>query len=147
MIEIFTIGFTQKPAERFFGLLKENNVDLLIDIRRRPEGQLSGFAKKADLPYFMNSLVGGQYLHMPELAPEDDILSAYRKNKDWAEFEKRFNEQMDLGNIPEHLDRSLFESHRGCFLCSEHRPEQCHRRFVAERIARSWDSVTIHHLY
>jgi len=31
---IYTIGFTQKMAERFFGLLKENQVQLLVDMLR-----------------------------------------------------------------------------------------------------------------
>lgn len=146
MIELYTIGFTQSSAEHFFTLLKENGVDMLVDIRRRPGGQLSGFAKKSDLPYFMKQLVGGEYIHLPILAPEDDILTTYRSSKNWSQFEAEFNAQMERDSVPDNLDKSLFETHRCCLLCSEHLPEHCHRRFVAERLARSWDGVTIHHL-
>ena len=31
-MKIFTIGFTQKSAEEFFGLLKSNGVQCVIDI-------------------------------------------------------------------------------------------------------------------
>jgi hypothetical protein len=41
MINLFSIGFTQKSAEDFFGLLKDNNIDCLIDVRLNPNGQLS----------------------------------------------------------------------------------------------------------
>ena len=43
-MKLYTIGFTQKPAERFFGLLAEHGVEQVIDIRLKPNGQLSGFA-------------------------------------------------------------------------------------------------------
>jgi len=146
VIELYTIGFTQKTAERFFGLLRENQVDVLVDIRRRPEGQLAGFAKKADLPFFMKQLVGGEYLHLPVLAPDDDLLTWYRKSKDWQEFETRFNAQMDQEDVPAVLDKSIFATHRCCLLCSEAKPEHCHRTFVAERLAKNWGNVTIRHL-
>ena len=32
MIKLFNIGFTQKTAEQFFGILKTNNIDCLVDI-------------------------------------------------------------------------------------------------------------------
>ena len=46
---LYTIGFTQKTAEGFFALLKTNGVKVLVDIRLKPDSQLSGFAKGRDL--------------------------------------------------------------------------------------------------
>jgi uncharacterized protein (DUF488 family) len=40
---------------------------------------------------------------------------------------------------PEELDRA-------CLLCSEHHPEYCHRRLVAEYIKNKWGNVEIEHL-
>nr|WP_309109944.1 DUF488 family protein [Saccharothrix sp.] len=31
-------------------------------------------------------------------------------------------------------------------LCSEDKPHHCHRRLVAEHLARRWDDVTVEHL-
>ena len=67
---IFTIGFTQKPASRFFALLREHEIDVLVDIRLHPDGQLAGFAKRADLPYFLSELTGAEYRHVDALAPD-----------------------------------------------------------------------------
>ena len=53
---------------------------------------------------------------------------------------------MDERSIPVGLDRAIFESMRCCLLCSEATPEKCHRRLVAERLARHWDGVVIVHL-
>ena len=69
-MKLFTIGFTKKSAETFFELLRENGVQRLVDIRINPNGQLSGFAKRDDLPYFLSKLVPGcEYVHIAELAP------------------------------------------------------------------------------
>lgn len=145
-MDLYTIGFSGKPARQFFQLLQENGVDLVVDIRLRPDGQLSGFAKKADLAYFLESLNQCGYVHVPVLAPSAEILDDYRKDKNWRRFRERFEQLIDERDIPNSLDRSQFEKHRACLLCSEHKPEQCHRRFVADRLAERWNGVTIHHL-
>jgi uncharacterized protein (DUF488 family) len=147
-MRVFTIGFTQKTAEEFFGLLRDNRVRTLVDIRLNPHGQLSGFAKQVDLPYFLRELAGGcGYAHLPELAPTKDILKEYRGGgTEWPEYERRFEALMDERNVPATLDRSLFESGACCLLCSEATPEQCHRRLVAERLRAHWPGVEIVHL-
>lgn len=142
---LYTVGFTKKSAEQFFSLLKKNNVQRLIDIRLRPNGQLAGFTKRDDLAYFLPNLSNCEYHHTPSLAPTKEILSTYRKDGDWARYVQRFETLMDQRNVPFALDRAFYEEKACCLLCSEATPEQCHRRLVAERIARSWaDTVVIH---
>ena len=144
---LHTIGFTQKSAQEFFGLLKENQVECLVDIRLKPSGQLSGFAKQDDLPYFLRELAGGcQYLHLPILAPTREVLEKYRGDGDWLAYEIEFEKLMDERGIPENIDRAIFESKLCCLLCSEATPEKCHRRLVAERLASLWGFVEIVHL-
>ena len=143
--QIFTIGFTQKPAERFFGLLRERGVRRLLDIRLHPDGQLAGFAKRADLPYFLRELAGCDYLHVPPLAPTPEILSAYRADKDWPAYVRRFEALMAERGVPAGLDRALFDR-PVVLLCSEHKPDRCHRRLVAERLERAWPDTTVVHL-
>jgi uncharacterized protein (DUF488 family) len=146
-MKLFTIGFTQKRAETFFDLLRDNGVRRLVDIRVSPDGQLSGFAKKDDFPYFLSRLADGcAYVHMPELAPTREILHDYRADKNWARYVERFEALMHDRNIPGSLDRAAFEALPSCLLCSEATAEQCHRRLVAERIMASWPGVEIVHL-
>ncbi len=143
-MEIYTIGFTQKSAETFFTLLAENQITLLADIRLRPGGQLSGFSKGSDLAYFLDRLCGCAYQHMPLLAPTKDILDGYRKDGDWTRYERRFRLLLDERRVPDALDKALFEANRACLLCSEATPEQCHRRLVAERLAKAWQAQVVH---
>jgi uncharacterized protein (DUF488 family) len=145
-MKIYTIGFTKKSAKQFFELLKKNEVECLVDIRLHPDGQLSGFSKKDDLAYFLKELNQCDYRHMPNLAPTDDILRAYRKDKDWDKYERAFEALMDQRSIPEVLDRILLEEKNCCFLCSEDIPKKCHRRLIVERLAREWNNVEIIHL-
>ncbi|WP_141095807.1 DUF488 family protein, partial [Escherichia coli] len=57
-MNVFTIGFTKKSAEHFFNELKDNNVKKIIDVRLNNISQLSGFAKKNDLIFFLEKLCG-----------------------------------------------------------------------------------------
>jgi uncharacterized protein (DUF488 family) len=145
-MKIYTIGFTRKTAERFFQLLKANGIKRLIDVRLKPGGQLAGFAKQDDLAYFLRELAGCEYHHFDFLAPSDDILAAYRQDKDWRSYERRFEALMDGRDALGRLDPAFFAHKACCLLCSEDTPEQCHRRLVAERMARHWPGVEIIHL-
>lgn len=51
-MKIFTIGFTEKKAERFFSLIKVSGAKRIVDVRLNNISQLSGFAKKDDLKFF-----------------------------------------------------------------------------------------------
>ena len=145
-MKIYTIGFTKKSAGQFFQLLAKHGVECLVDIRLHPDGQLAGFTKKEDLRYFLKKINGCDYRHMPNLAPEDEILKAYREDHNWKKYEAAFEALMDRRGIPETIDQTLFEEKVCCLLCSEPTPEQCHRRLVAERLARSWKGVEIIHI-
>ncbi len=146
-MKLYTIGFTQKSAETFFGLLREHGVQRLVDIRIHPSGQLSGFARQNDLPYFLANLAANcQYVYMPELAPTEDILEEYRKKRDWSKYEVQFKRLMSKRQMPEKLDRAGFERFCSCLLCSEATPDKCHRRLLAERMAEVWGNVEVTHL-
>ena len=131
---LFTIGFTQKTAEQFFGLLQDAGVQKVIDIRENRVGQLSGFAKYPDLAFFLDRLLGIQYVYEPLLAPSPEIRKAYKTTRDWQQYEASFRELMEQRNILEKVEFAQFEG-RVALLCSEPGPERCHRRLVAEMLA------------
>lgn len=145
-MRLYTIGFTKKSAERFFTLLSNHGVTTLVDIRLNPDGQLSGYAKRGDLAYFLDRIAIIDYLHLPHLAPTHAILSDYRNDHDWPMYVQRFEALMDQRDVPAALDRALFERQVCCLLCSEATPERCHRRLVAERLATAWPGLEVVHL-
>jgi uncharacterized protein (DUF488 family) len=143
---IYTIGFTEKSAERFFTLISANAIKRVIDVRVHPHGQLAGFSKQRDLQYFLRELCNCEYAHLLALAPEAEMMKEYRKSHDWNRLCESFIVLMDERNIPGSLDRTLFDDGPVCLLCSEAMPETCHRTLVAERLARDWSGVEIRHL-
>lgn len=142
---VFTIGFTKKPARRFFSLLRESGAQRLVDVRLNNVSQLAGFAKRDDLVYFLKEICGIEYVHAPDLAPTKQMLDDYRKRRiDWATYEARFLDLMQERRIEERISKDIVGN--GCLLCSEDKPHHCHRRLVAEHLKRCWGSVDIAHL-
>jgi uncharacterized protein (DUF488 family) len=144
-IKIYTIGFTQNSAEQFFGKLIKAGVKKVVDIRLNNSSQLAGFAKKDDLGYFLKALGNIDYIHMQILAPSKEIFTDFKKNKGaWPAFEKKFLALMKERRIEKVIRPT--ELDQACLLCSEHIPEHCHRRLVAECLKNKWDNVSIEHL-
>ncbi len=130
-MQTFTLGFTQKSAEQFFGLLRQHQVRRLLDVRLNNVSQLAGFAKKNDLIFFLKELCQIDYIHLPELTPTASLLKAYQnKELPWPDYAARFVDLLGQRQIERVLDADLFD--QGCLLCSEHQPHFCHRRLVLE---------------
>ena len=144
MMNLFSIGFTQKSAEEFFGLLKDNEIDCLVDIRLNPNGQLSRFAFEKDLPFFLNTLANGcKYVHRVDLAPQNELLKEVRTkgspmSKDYKLFEKEFNQYLEnKSKIDDFVDK--FKNYKNiALLCSEHTTEKCHRRLVCDMLVNKF---------
>jgi uncharacterized protein (DUF488 family) len=143
-MKIFTIGFSQKSAEQFFNLLVENKVRRLIDIRLNNKSQLAGFANAKHLPYFLK-LHDIEYDYKPELAPSKELLNGYKdKSISWEEYIKVYHKLLIDRNVLTNI--SIKELDNVVLLCSEPTAEQCHRRLLAEYLAKHLDNITIKHL-
>lgn len=145
-MEVYSIGFTKKKAEEFFGRLKEAKIARLIDVRLNNSSQLAAFAKRDDLQYFLREICGAEYVHEPLLAPTQELLDSYKKKKgSWEEYECRFLSLLEERRVADVLDRALF-SVRAALLCSEDSPRHCHRRLVLEYLDKKWGKIYIRHL-
>lgn len=144
-MNLFTIGFTKKSAEYFFTKLNRSGAKRVVDVRLNNVSQLAGFAKRKDLQFFLQEICHMDYVHMPELAPTQDILDEYKKNKgDWSVYERKFLDLMGKREIEKKIDPAMISD--GCLLCSEDKPHHCHRRLVAEYLKEHWGDINIQHL-
>jgi uncharacterized protein (DUF488 family) len=144
-MRLCTIGFTGKSAEEFFGRLRKAGVKRVLDVRLKNTGQLAGFSKREDLKFFTKAILGAEYLHLPILAPTQEMLDEYKKEKrSWNFYEKRFLDLMRERQIEKKVTREVMQD--ACLLCSEDKPHQCHRRLVAEYLREEWGEVRIEHL-
>ena len=144
-ITIFTIGFGQKSARVFFGILKASAVRKVVDVRLNNVSQLAGVTKKDDLSFFLEAIASIGYEHRTELAPTKEMLEDYRGRKvDWDTHEQRIWRLLADRAVENTLTRELLDE--SCLLCSEPEPDECHRRVVAEYLRDRWGNVEIHHL-
>ncbi|WP_254563132.1 DUF488 domain-containing protein [Dyadobacter diqingensis] len=145
MIKLYTIGFTEKPAETFFNLLKSSGIKQIVDTRINNVSQLAGFAKGTDLPYFARTIGNISYEHNLDFAPTKELLSRYRAHKlTWEEYETEYLNLLDIRKIAQKTD--IEKLHENCLLCSEHQPDRCHRRLLAEYLRHVRNDIRIIHL-
>lgn len=128
-MNIYTIGYTKKTLRDFIEQLKHNHIQKVIDVRLNNTSQLAGFSKKEDLKYILE-LVGIEYEHNLDLAPTVSILKAYKEKRiTWEEYEKLFREILEKRRPKIYNGK---EKTHICFLCTEDKATNCHRRLVAE---------------
>ena len=129
--KIYTIGFTQKSAERFFSLLRQHGVQRLVDTRLINTGQLAGCSKRDDLEYFCKEIANISYFHWEESAPEDAALKAFKGKKiTWESYAQEYLATMRKRRIEQASTSILGDA--ACLLCSEAKPHHCHRSLLAK---------------
>jgi len=144
-VRIFTIGFTKKSAEQFFTKLRDSGAKRIVDVRLNNVSQLAGFSKKNDLEFFLREICRMDYVHVPLLAPTQDLLDGYKKKGgQWLNYERDFLELMKSRQIEASISKDTIAE--SCLLCSEETPDHCHRRLVAEYLNQRWGDVEIIHL-
>lgn len=144
-MKLFTIGFTQKSAKQFFGLLVDNGIKTLFDVRLNNNSQLAGFTKGSDLPYFLDKIGGISYRYFIQAAPTKDLLKKWQKSEiEWSFYEKEYLDMLEKRKIIDIID--IDEIDQGCLLCSEPTVEYCHRRLLAEYLKEKIPELEVRHL-
>ena len=145
MTRIFTIGYAGKDARQFFSIHKQAGIKKVIDVRLYNTSQLAGFTKKQDLEYFLQTIIGAEYIHLPIMAPTKQLLNGYKKGLiSWQQYETQFKEIISQRQIERYIKPQ--DADMSCFLCSEAKADKCHRRLVAEYLTEHWQNISVHHL-
>lgn len=144
-MDIYTIGFADKPAREFFTRLRTSGVRQLVDVRFDNMPSSGGYARGDDLAYFLESLCAMTYVHVPVLAPTQPMLRSYLElGGEWSTYERTFLALLATRRVEALIDRETLRD--AVLLCSEGPPERCHRRLVAEYLQEHWEGLTVHHL-
>ena len=135
---LYTMGFTQKSAEQFFGSIKEHGIDLLVDIRLNNKSQMAGFTKGDDLRYFLDKICSCEYRHCVEYAPTKDVLDGYKKKSiTWDEYVEQYISLMRRRQSVKNFIEQFSEYGTACLLCSEP---------AAEMIAEDMPRILVRHI-
>jgi uncharacterized protein (DUF488 family) len=120
-------------------------VKQIIDTRINNISQLAGFAKGSDLKFFAKEIGDVNYEHNIDFAPTKELLKKYRTKKiTWPEYEIEYLNLLDMRHVAQKTD--IDKLHENCLLCSEHTPEKCHRRLLAEYLQHVKPQIEIIHL-
>lgn len=122
---IYTIGYGARDIDEFIAALRSYDIAYVIDVRSKPysrykpdfsQSQLEGHLQAAGIRYvFMGDVLGGR--------PDDpDCYTADGKvDYDKLSATDRYKEGI------ERLKKACSQGLRVILMCSEGRPEQCHR--------------------
>jgi uncharacterized protein (DUF488 family) len=132
---LFTIGYGARSLEDFIATLTANGIEYVIDVRTAPYSKfkpefsrevLQHRLKPAGIHYlFMGDTLGGQ--------PKDPDCHTDGK-VDYAKVRAQSFFQEGL----ERLRKASEGQHRVALMCSEGRPEQCHRsKLIGEALAEA----------
>lgn len=142
---VFTIGHSTRTLDEFLGLLAEQGVELLVDVRRFPGSRrnphfsreaLGQSLPAAGIEYLWVEALGGRRSRRagsPHTAWRVPAFAAYADHMDGAEFAAA------AGALVERARDT-----RLTIMCAEARPEQCHRRLIADWLTAR--GVTVSHM-
>jgi uncharacterized protein (DUF488 family) len=139
--QIWTVGHSNHPLEKFVGILKAHGIERLIDVRRFPMSRKWPHFNAGSLAASL-SAEGIEYSGMPELGGRrkprpDSPHTAWRAGafRGYADF-------MDSPEFEESLGRAiaLAGERRSAIMCAEALPWRCHRSILSDVfLVRGWE--------
>jgi uncharacterized protein (DUF488 family) len=142
-IPIFTIGYGARDIEAFVDALKQYQIDYLIDVRSKPYSRYKPeFSKQSleeeliasEIRYvFMGDALGGR--------PDDPSCYDESGKVDYDRCRQRPQFLAGIGRLRTAHDQQL----RVALMCSESKPEMCHRSKLIGEVL-SADGVDVQHI-
>jgi uncharacterized protein (DUF488 family) len=132
-VTLWTIGHSTREFEEMVGLLAENKIELLVDVRSFPGSrkfpQFNTESLKQTLPEH-----GVEYLHLKELGGRRRAKPD-SKNTSWrSEAFRGYADYMETEDFRKGIDEliDLAEEKRVAIMCSEAVWWRCHRSMIAD---------------
>ncbi len=143
---LLTIGYEGLTIDAYINKLIQNNVAVVVDVRRNPISMKYGFSKTRLRNYLERAGIG--YEHIPELG----IVSSLRKN---LETEKDYNllfKDYAATTLPRCRDelmkiKQILSKHKRVALtCFEAKANSCHRHKITEQLytSKDWNVPIVH---
>lgn len=135
MRTIYTIGYEGADGDRFLDTLKTAGVETVADVRAVALSRKKGFSKNQLRDSLAERGIG--YRHFIDLGTPKAGREAARAD-DTARMRQIFCEQLATESAQRQLEElaDLAGAQPICLLCFERDPARCHRRIIAERLAR-----------
>jgi uncharacterized protein (DUF488 family) len=121
-LQIWTIGHSNRSIAAFVELLREHEIQVIVDVRSFPTSKIEQF-KREQMEKWLSE-------HGIEYTWLGKMLGGYRKGG----YKKHMKTKIFRDGI-----KHLFEvakNKRTCIMCMELNPKYCHRRFISEHLEK-----------
>jgi len=143
--ELFTIGHSNHPLDKFLDLLNEHEIAALADIRRSPSSrkspqfnqeELAKTLQRASIEYHWLESLGGRRPKQKSISPS---LNSGLRNESFHNYADYMQTESFQHGINQLL--AIAEQKRTVYMCSESLFWQCHRRLVSDFLAAHGHAV------
>jgi len=125
---IYSVGHSNNNQKTFLSLLKNSNIEILVDVRSNPNSQWAEFANRDRLKETLNN-INIQYLYMGDLLgghPSDpDCFDSLTGKINYQVIQEKEYFKSGIARLLQGIDR-----YRVCIMCAEEDPSLCHRRLL-----------------
>lgn len=131
---IFTIGYESLKTEDFIARLKENDIEILVDVREIPWSRKRDFSKSQ-----LENLIGQydiKYIHIQKFGSPSVLRKKVREDNNYKQFFIEYKNYLktqidELRKFHEILEKSVC-----CLMCFEKNVEICHRKIIVSEIKK-----------
>lgn len=129
---IYSIGHSNHSLDKFFGLLAEHGIEVLVDVRSQPYSKYTTHFNKAEIKQAVAEH-GLKYLFLgKELGGRPDNPDLYDESDGHVDYTQVATSPLFLEGI-ERLEKGS-EKYRVAIMCSEEKPQNCHRHLLIGRV-------------
>ena len=121
-VTVWTVGYSNRSAKHFVGLLKEHNIEVLVDVRSFPTSKVLHFKKDQ-----MEKWLPDYRVEYVWLGKE---LGGYRRGG----YEAHMKTELFGEGMKKLLE--IAREKRACVMCLEPNPKHCHRRYISAQLER-----------
>lgn len=143
-LPLYTIGYEGFTVDVMLSLLKQEQIQCIIDVRQLPLSRKKGFSKNRLAANAANYDI--KYVHMVALGCPKPIRYTYKENGDWNQYTERFLEYLGGQSLALHTLLHHARKERCVLLCYEADVNTCHRLYVSNVISNMDERITPVHL-
>lgn len=132
---LLTVGHSDLEASKFIGVLGDQGVELLVDVRRHPGSRHVPWTKSEQLAGLLKD-VGIRYLHLESLGgrrkPADDSPNdgwRVRQFQGYADHMESDEFKVGLKKLEDEVRATLV-----AVMCADAQWWRCHRRLIADKL-------------
>jgi len=130
---LYTIGYEGKKFEEYLNQLIQDDVKVLVDVRKNAHSMKYGFSKST-LKNAVENL-GIKYIHIPNFGIESENRQTLKTKADYdalfVEYAKTFRGKVD---DMQYLNELINKDKRVAITCFENDVNYCHRGVIAQKM-------------